>query len=53
MLVTIIGSFLTIFFIFVLFLSLNILNEHKRHKDLIFDKYLTKNNIKTRFDENL
>lgn len=52
MLFTIIGIFCVITLILALYMSLNAVNERKRQADTNFDKYLTKNNIKTRFDKN-
>lgn len=51
MLFGIIAFITSVTFIFVLYIVINILNEKRRLKDPVFDKYLTKNNIRTRFDE--
>jgi len=48
---------LIIFFIAIILimfstnLLMNIINDKRRMKDPVFDKYLTKNNIRTRFDD--
>lgn len=47
--ITIIGIFLTLLLFLLLEVFLNMLNDKRRQVDPVFDVYLTKNNIRTKF----